>query len=1137
MKYARVCSIVILLFTFLVGSHSALAASSVAVQSDEYWDVDASYPTVGPNAYLYHAFANGLDFNPNTIVNVHRVCGNVSWADIETSQGVYDWAQLESSSCGTGDRWLDLNEIKARGDKALLRVLTSKNGTVPQWVLDSCGPTLKLLAGSGGSSPTAVESGDIYNLWHPCARPHHEAFIAALSARYGSDPDVIAIYFPGWKAGEFNLLDPDMVGSEDSTFRNNNFSAWCDGLVDAFLDNGTPAHKVLFLTHKEHGFGPVSSSAVSQCVQRILITEGMSVRDGGAEFAKLGRRTSRIKFILGADKFLAPGETNRYYTSGHTQPAPFQYWSEGEEVCEMGFDLDADGVSSPLSCGSSYIHYHNAIIKQRRRGVNGLHLPAELTMDDDPGNNFDPRFFRMAQWWLQTAGYSASNSPDAIIQLHELGEVGGHCPTNGPNGNSHYFWNEEVLITQREVALDGETALAERHTFPLDQAKEFSMCDKDPGRAYIYLARRTQLASGHDHIYFWLDDGFYDTAGPHDLEISVRYLDNSNASWCIEYDDGSSANTCSATVNQVNDGQWKTAVFSIDDFHENGSQADGADFSISTTTADVSVHKVRVIRQSSGGGGGGGNPPPPTSLRVEAEDMTSSPASGGYRTENLATASGGVVMNLKGGTSNGHTATLSAAFSGATGTYDIELGYHDEQDGDSTLTVDIDGQQIDSIVLDLPGLGTQPSATNFRTWQVGSGVSISNGDLIEITGVQETWDHANVDYIEFVSVGPPNQAPMVDAGVDQVITLPGAASLNGMVADDDLPSPPTLTTTWSTISGPGAVTFADSNAAATTATFSLDGVYVLRLTASDGALSGEDDIQITVNAAPAGVRLEAESMTSTPSTDGYKVEAVATSSGGVVMNLKGGGSNGHTATLSTTFAEASGYYDIIIGYHDEQDGDSTLTTSIAGQQIDSFVLDASGLGTQPSASNFLTRPVGSSIAINNGDLIEVTGVQETWDHANVDYLEFTFLAPLAPPDVRIEAESMASSPSSGGYKTENVATSSGGVVMNLKGGGGSGQTATLSVAFSGITGTYDVILGYHDEQDGDATLTTDIAGQQIDTFVLGLSGLGNQPSATNFLTRQIATDLQITNGDLIEITGVQETWDHANVDYIEFIGK
>jgi hypothetical protein len=90
-----------------------------------------------------------------------------------------------------------------------------------------------------------------------------------------------------------------------------------------------------------------------------------------------------------------------------------------------------------------------------------------------------------------------------------------------------------------------------------------------------------------------------------------------------------------------------------------------------------------------------------------------------------------------------------------------------------------------------------------------------------------------------------NQAPIVSAGADQTLTLPSGASLSGTVSDDGLPTG-TLTRTWTRVSGTGTVTFSAPSAATTNASFSTAGTYVLRLTASDGALSAMDDVTVTV---------------------------------------------------------------------------------------------------------------------------------------------------------------------------------------------------------------------------------------------------------------------------------------------------
>ena len=71
-------------------------------------------------------------------------------------------------------------------------------------------------------------------------------------------------------------------------------------------------------------------------------------------------------------------------------------------------------------------------------------------------------------------------------------------------------------------------------------------------------------------------------------------------------------------------------------------------------------------------------------------------------------------------------------------------------------------------------------------------------------------------------------------------------SLGLQPLDDDLPAPARLAAKWSQISGPGTVVFANPNVPATTATFPVLGIYVLRLSANDGELSASKDMQITV---------------------------------------------------------------------------------------------------------------------------------------------------------------------------------------------------------------------------------------------------------------------------------------------------
>lgn len=157
------------------------------------------------------------------------------------------------------------------------------------------------------------------------------------------------------------------------------------------------------------------------------------------------------------------------------------------------------------------------------------------------------------------------------------------------------------------------------------------------------------------------------------------------------------------------------------------------------------------------------------------------------------------------------------------------------------------------------------------------------------------------------------------------------------------------------------------------------------------------------------VRLEAEDM----SLSGFRTEDVSGSSEGTLINLKGRAVEG---TATTTFSGNAGSYDIFVGYHDEQDGTAELEVSIGGASVDSWQLDSSPGGTQPSAQNFLIRQIADDRAVNSGDAIEIAGVQGVWDNANVDYIEFV-PSDGGPPPPPAAGERIALVAKSGGDYT------------------------------------------------------------------------------------------------------------------------
>jgi hypothetical protein len=158
---------------------------------------------------------------------------------------------------------------------------------------------------------------------------------------------------------------------------------------------------------------------------------------------------------------------------------------------------------------------------------------------------------------------------------------------------------------------------------------------------------------------------------------------------------------------------------------------------------------------------------------------------------------------------------------------------------------------------------------------------------------------APVLHIEYGSGsgGTTNGPPTVSAGTDQAVTLPGGATLDGTVTDSTPTT--TLTSTWSQVSGPGSVTFGDAAAVDTTATFSAAGTYVLRLAATDGSASAEDDVTVQVAPASGGGTTNGPPTVSAGADQTVTLPTAASLDAAVTDATP-------TGTLTTTWTEVSG---------------------------------------------------------------------------------------------------------------------------------------------------------------------------------------------------------------------------------------
>ncbi len=96
-----------------------------------------------------------------------------------------------------------------------------------------------------------------------------------------------------------------------------------------------------------------------------------------------------------------------------------------------------------------------------------------------------------------------------------------------------------------------------------------------------------------------------------------------------------------------------------------------------------------------------------------------------------------------------------------------------------------------------------------------------------------------------LSLSAGNLPPVVRTSQSQTVVLPGSATVSGTVTDDGLPYNQ-LSYSWQFVAGPGQVTFSTPNSLTTGVSFSRDGFYVLRLSASDGQYFSNSDVGVVV---------------------------------------------------------------------------------------------------------------------------------------------------------------------------------------------------------------------------------------------------------------------------------------------------
>lgn len=133
------------------------------------------------------------------------------------------------------------------------------------------------------------------------------------------------------------------------------------------------------------------------------------------------------------------------------------------------------------------------------------------------------------------------------------------------------------------------------------------------------------------------------------------------------------------------------------------------------------------------------------------------------------------------------------------------------------------------------------------------------------------------------------------------------------------------------------------------------------------------------------VRIEAESITTLSV---FRLESIAAASGGKVLSFKDGVSSSEVGTATFKFTGVDGYYDVILGAFDENDGQARFEMTKNGTAIGAVTLDQQLGSADAIASTAVARTISTKLQIKNGDTFSIKGFENAGEKARFDYIDF-----------------------------------------------------------------------------------------------------------------------------------------------------
>ncbi|PIG90435.1 hypothetical protein CSQ79_26670 [Gloeocapsopsis sp. IPPAS B-1203] len=192
---------------------------------------------------------------------------------------------------------------------------------------------------------------------------------------------------------------------------------------------------------------------------------------------------------------------------------------------------------------------------------------------------------------------------------------------------------------------------------------------------------------------------------------------------------------------------------------------------------------------------------------------------------------------------------------------------------------------------------------------------------------------------------------------------------------------------------------------------------------------------------------------------GFRQEANSAASGQSVISLVNG-DVAETGFASFNFAGASGLYNVVVGYFDENDGVSQFEVRQKRTVIDAWSANQNLGSASANRQTRTLRTIATQLAISQGDKFYIKATEDAGEPARIDYMQFVPVTSATPPTTSAVVNGTSGNDRLvGDWRNNTLNGFAGNDILEGRGGnntlnGGSGiDTADYTYAFNGIIAT------------------------------------------------------------------------------------